>query len=264
MSGDGVEVMWLGQAGFRFRFKDTAILVDPFFGEHKLRLYPAPSDEVLGASLDWLLITHEHGDHLDVDLLPRLVRRFAGMKVVVPSLLVDRVLSLAPAVQAIPMEAGDRLQAGDIRVRSVPAIHAVAVSDGYSNGLLGSSRQTPFLGFGLGFDDLTVFHAGDSLVSDASKTLGRVDVAILPINGRDHYREAAGIVGNCSAREAVLWAVELGAQLLIPMHHDLIAGNTERAGACADIASDLGVSLHVLALRRFMPIFLPTGGAGRA
>jgi L-ascorbate 6-phosphate lactonase len=249
--------MWLGQAGFRFRFKDTPLIVDPFFGHHEQRLYGPPADDVLGSKIDWLLITHEHGDHLDLELLHRLVRLFPRMTVVVPAPLAHRVAAAEPSARVIGIEAGQHLQAGDVLVRAVAAVHAVAADQGYSNMLVGSSKKAPFLGYALVFGDMTVFHAGDTLVNDAARVLGRVDVAILPTNGRDHDREGAGIVGNCSAREAVQWAVELGARLLIPMHHDLIAGNTERAGACADIARDLDAPLHVLALRRFMPLVLP-------
>ena len=52
-----------------------------------------------------------------------------------------------------------------------------------------------------------------------------IDVALLPINGRDPAREARGIVGNLGAREAAWLASQAAVDLVIPMHHDLFARN---------------------------------------
>ena len=60
-----VVVTWLGQARFRFDVGDRRILVDPFFAEHEARLYPPLSVDEHGSDVDWLLVTHEHIDHLD-------------------------------------------------------------------------------------------------------------------------------------------------------------------------------------------------------
>jgi L-ascorbate metabolism protein UlaG (beta-lactamase superfamily) len=87
---DQVEITWLGQAGFLFRSASTAIAIDPFLSKHDVRLYPPPPDEALGDRLDYLVATHEHGDHLDVELLSRLVSRFKDLTVVVPSPVVPR------------------------------------------------------------------------------------------------------------------------------------------------------------------------------
>ncbi len=52
---------------------------------------------------------------------------------------------------------------------------------------------------------MRVYHAGDTIAYDDMverlRAL-RVDVALLPINGRDHFREAQDVVGNLTPREA--------------------------------------------------------------
>ena len=50
---------------------------------------------------------------------------------------------------------------------------------------------------------------------EAIEPLG-VEVALLPINGRDEEREARGIVGNMDAVEAVELALAIGASVLAP------------------------------------------------
>ena len=55
--------------------------------------------------------------------------------------------------------------------------------------------------------------------------LKNIDVAILPINGRDAERNAQDIIGNINCEEAVLLAKQMNAGLLIPVHHDLYEVN---------------------------------------
>ena len=81
----------------------------------------------------------------------------------------------------------------------------------------------------------------------------RIDVALLPINGRTHYREADGLVGNMDERDAVALATEIGASMLVPIHWDLFEGNTEWPGRAVDAAVEAGAPLHVVTLRRGVP-----------
>lgn len=71
-----------------------------------------------------------------------------------------------------------------------------------------------------------VFHGGDMCLYDGlEEWLKNIDVAILPINGRDAERNANDIIGNMDCREAVMLAKEIGANLLVPVHHDLYEVN---------------------------------------
>ena len=54
----------------------------------------------------------------------------------------------------------------------------------------------------------------------------RPHVALLPINGRDFYRETdRNLVGNMDSREAARLASDIGAQVLVPMHWELFPHN---------------------------------------
>ena len=55
-----------------------------------------------------------------------------------------------------------------------------------------------------------------------------IDVLMVPINGRDLERHARGIVGNMDSREACWFGAEIGADLVIPLHYDMIGGETRR------------------------------------
>src|SRR5258707_3888765 len=63
----GLELWWLGQAGFRLR--DPAggptIFCDPFITPSDRRTWQAPIQPEALAQADLVLVSHEHSDHLD-------------------------------------------------------------------------------------------------------------------------------------------------------------------------------------------------------
>ena len=245
-----VVVTWLGQASFRFEVGGQAILVDPFFAEHEARRYPPLSVDDFGTGCDWLLVTHEHIDHLDPFSLREVAARSPGLTVVAPAPLEPLVREACPDVAFAGVDRGDVVDlpgAGSLTV--VPAIHGLTVGHGYPD-------DPRFVGYVLELGGTSLYHAGDTIVTDSLRAALaplRIDVAMLPINGRTHYREDTGLVGNMDARDAVALATEIGASMLVPIHWDLFEGNTEWPGRAVDVAVEAGAPLHVLTLRRGVP-----------
>jgi len=243
-------VTWLGQASFRFDVGGRALLVDPYFAEHEERSYQPPPVDELGAGVDWLLVTHEHIDHLDPYSLREVAARSDGLTVVAPAPLEPLVREACPDVAFAGVDRGDRLDlpgAGSLTV--VPAIHGRTVADGYPD-------DPQFVGYVLDLDGTAVYHAGDTIVTDSLRAALApldIDVALLPINGRTHYREAQELVGNMDARDAVALATEIGASMLVPIHWDLFPANSEWPGRAVDAAVEAGAPLHVVTLRRGVP-----------
>jgi L-ascorbate 6-phosphate lactonase len=240
----GVVVTWLGQASFRFDVGDRRILVDPFFAEHEARLYPPLSVDEHGADVDWLLVTHPHIDHLDPFSLREVSARSDSLT------LVGEVREAAPDAAFAGVNRGDRLELGEAgAVTVVPAVHGMTVADSYPD-------DPRFVGYVLELEGTRFYHAGDTIVSDGLRAALeplRVDVALLPVNGRTYYRELEGLVGNMGPRDAVILATEIGASMLVPYHWDLFRGNTEWPGRVVDDAVEAEAPLHVLTLRRGVP-----------
>jgi L-ascorbate 6-phosphate lactonase len=224
---------WLGQASFLIEANDARLLIDPFFSTHPARRFPPPP---IPEEIDRVLITHEHLDHLDPASL-----RAIGAPVIAPA-------PLEPQIQGLPFHGvapGDEVEIPGGTVKVVPAIHAVEPADGY--------RADPrFVGYVLDLGGVTIYHAGDTIAGPELEGI-RADVALLPVNGRTYYREQEGLVGNLGPRDAVALATQIGARTLIPMHWDLMKGNTERAGAAADAAAETGAPVHVVTLSRGLP-----------
>jgi L-ascorbate metabolism protein UlaG (beta-lactamase superfamily) len=239
---------WLGQASFLVEAAGARLLIDPFFSEHEARTFPPPPVDPHGAGIDRVLITHEHLDHLDPASLAAVAERSPGVEVIAPEPLRDMVELPFHGVR--PHDRLDLPGGGALHV--VTAIHALHPGDGYSEG----GDPPRFVGYVLELDGVAIYHAGDT-IADARVIEGldgvRVDVALLPVNGRTFFREREDLAGNLDARDAVALAAHCGASILVPVHWDLMAGNTERAGAAADAAAEAGAPVHVLTLSRERP-----------
>jgi L-ascorbate 6-phosphate lactonase len=256
---EAITLTWLGQAGFLLEGAGERILIDPWLSPHELRTAePIPID-ALGGPVGWLLATHEHLDHLDLPSMKAFARHSPGLRVVVASPLQELVREAAPDADVTPVQPGDEVVAGRVRVGVVPAWHGVTVDAGYSDGGWSQGLPTRFVGYVIAFPGVTLYHGGDTI---AAKPLietvrnHRPDVALLPVNGRDFFRERGGILGNLDAREAVEMTVRIGARTLIPMHHDMVRGNTVRVSTVTDAVQEAGADLHVVIPARGRPIRL--------
>jgi L-ascorbate 6-phosphate lactonase len=253
---------WLGQAGFLVETEGLRILIDPFLSGHEARLFAPPPVEPYVEGIDWLLVTHEHLDHLDVDLLPVVAAHSPDLTVVLPTPIVEQAACLHPGLRVIGVQPGDvRPLSPTVALLVLPAWHGVEMADAYSQGR-GEDGNVRFVGFLIQAPGIGLYHSGDTLVTDelrAALAGHAIDVALLPVNGRDYYREGMGLIGNMDAREAVHLAEEIGVRVLVPMHWDLFNRNTVRPGDVVDAAAgDSG--LHVLVPSRFAELPLPVFG----
>jgi L-ascorbate metabolism protein UlaG (beta-lactamase superfamily) len=216
-----VVLSWLGQSSVALRFGGTTLLVDPFLSPHRERLVPAPFAAEQAHGVDLVLITHDHLDHLDDDAVSAIATASPNATVVTPADVVERVVGLGVDRSRVRGLASDgQATIGAVTIDAVPASHGIGMEDAY--------RLGPFLGYVVSTGGVRVYHAGDTIPFDGLverlRDL-RVDLALLPINGRDAEREAEGIVGNMDAREAAELASDIGADSAIPMHWDMFAGN---------------------------------------
>jgi L-ascorbate metabolism protein UlaG (beta-lactamase superfamily) len=113
-----------------------------------------------------------------------------------------------------------------------------------------------YLGYVIELGGVRVYHAGDTIWWPGQEKVLRelgVQVALLPINGRDPVREADNVVGNLDHREAALLAAAAGVDLLVPMHWDMFAGNRGFPDQLVAVVERLGLDVAVLVPRRMRP-----------
>ena len=103
-----------------------------------------------------------------------------------------------------------------------------------------------FVGYVVRCGPWTIYHSGDTVIyEDMVERLAdwRIDVALLPINGRDPAR---GVAGNLSGREAAGLAHQIGAGVAIPCHYEMFEFNTSDPGEFIRTAESIGQPYHVM------------------
>ena len=125
-----VRMYWLGQAGFAFRTPTgRRILLDPYlsdacerlFGFKRLSLPALRAEDVVA---DWVILTHEHADHLDPDAIPVIARRNPNCRFAGPAGCMAGLDEAGVASERrILLEPNRRHDLGDLVVHTVPADH---------------------------------------------------------------------------------------------------------------------------------------------
>ena len=227
--GSGVVVSWLGQSGFIVRAGESIVLLDPFLSPHRARTYESSLSPDQATGIDVVLVTHEHVDHFDAEAAPSIAAASPEAAFVVPTPIVDMVTEVGvPADRVTGVQPGDRIELGGFAIHPLPARHGVTMDDAYGFGEDLSGGLIRFLGYVVDAGGVRLYHAGDTIHYEGMESRlaeMRIDLAMLPINGRDPQRESRNIVGNLDEREAAWLGREIGADLIVPMHHDLFAHN---------------------------------------
>jgi L-ascorbate metabolism protein UlaG (beta-lactamase superfamily)/protein-tyrosine-phosphatase len=231
-AGEGASLAWLGQAGFLIRQGGLTIVIDAYLSDsladkyrgmlfpHQ-RMMPAPVEPGGLTGVDWLLCTHGHTDHMDPGTIPALLAANPKAKALVPRAEKARALELGvPEERLVLIDAGESVDLGGVVATATPAAHE-------------DLRRTPdgyvFLGYVLTGGGVTLWHSGDTIpFPGLAEWLMpfRVDLALLPVNGRDALRAANGVPGNLTFDEAVTLADEIGARAMIGHHFGLFDFNT--------------------------------------
>jgi L-ascorbate metabolism protein UlaG (beta-lactamase superfamily) len=160
-SAGELEMTFLGHGTLMFKFNGQVIHIDP---------YSRVADYSTLPDADLILITHDHGDHLDAAALGKV--RTAETKVIVATNCMDKVEG------ATVMKNGDKQTYEGIGIEAVPAYNLVNTRDG----------GQPFHpkgggnGYVLTLGDTRVYVAGDTENTPEMKALKDIKVAFLPMN----------------------------------------------------------------------------------
>jgi L-ascorbate 6-phosphate lactonase len=221
----------LGQAGFLFEFNQSKVYVDPYLSDRVAELHgddlgrliapPMKATEIRNA--DYVLITHIHPDHCDPDTLLPISEASQQCVFIGPNEVVQFLWKMGLENQRTIIAKEDWIvMAPHLRVMPVPAAHPSVERD--HNNLLRC------IGYIIEYHGKKIYHAGDtSPDKQVLKRIGEllpIDIAFLPVNERNYYRDRRGILGNMSVREAFQMAGDIGAKILVPMHWDLFAPNS--------------------------------------
>ncbi|MBW6502112.1 MAG: MBL fold metallo-hydrolase [Bacteroidales bacterium] len=160
-SAGNVEMFFVGHGSLMFKVNNYVIHIDPVRSMGDYNNLP---------KADLILVTHDHYDHLDRELIEDLRK---------PNTLLFSNQSSAEAVSwAQAMKEGDRKAAGDFTIEAVPAYnikHERAKGQPFHPKGVG-------IGYILSIGDKRFYIAGDTENIPEMKTLKNIDVAFLPMD----------------------------------------------------------------------------------
>lgn len=155
-SGGDLKITFIGHASLMFVFAGKVIHIDP-----TTMIYPEYASL---PKADLILVTHEHGDHLDMKALDAI--RTANTKIIC------NAASAKSISDAIVMNNGDTQTVAGISIEAVPAYNLEKAFHPKGNGN----------GYILALGDKRIYVAGDTENVPEMKALKGIDVAFLPMN----------------------------------------------------------------------------------
>ncbi len=222
---------WLGQSGFLIKWAGKHLLLDPYLSDSLTKKYAATNkphvrmtelvvDPTRLDFVDIVTSTHNHTDHLDAETLIPLMQSNPKLKMVIPEAnraFVAERIKCEPA-WPVGLDASQSVEIQGFKITAVPAAHEAIDKDAQGRCL--------YLGYVVQFGGFTIYHSGDTVLYPQMAPLLRpfeVDLALLPINGRDPKR---GVAGNLDCVEAAALGKAIEAQYVVPCHYDMFEFNT--------------------------------------
>ncbi len=203
-------ITWIGHASFLIQIEDVNVLIDPNWSMwlkviKRLKRPGLPIDHL--PSIDFVLVTHAHFDHLD----RRTLRRVAADQPIVVPIGVGNLVHDLGFNTVHELDEWEHVQLGPLKVSLTPCHH-------WGARMLHDSHRR-FGGFVIEANGRSIFHCGDSAYFSGFAEIGKrfsIEIALLPIGAYDapSRREV-----HMNPEEAVRAFLELGAQKLVPMHY---------------------------------------------
>jgi gluconolactonase len=161
-TSDGeLKITFIGHGTLMFGFKGKVIHVDPVSREADYSKMP---------KADLILVTHEHGDHLDARVIKTLQKE--DTQLILTKACSERVAG------GVVMQNGDVRTVQGLKIEALPAYNIVHErSSGRPYHPRGQGN-----GYVITFGDKRVYVAGDTENTPEMKRLKNIDIAFLPMN----------------------------------------------------------------------------------
>lgn len=201
-------IKWFPPSWFQIKAGDCIIYIDPAYLKTNFAHYPKrieyskwpdpidglPEEMEQG---DIILITHHHKDHCK----GVTVRRLKNKKT---KILATKQCSKELGKDITVVKPGMEIQIGNVRVKTVEA---------YNEKHEGEAKLMHKKGNGVGYlvsvEGKSIYHAGDTDLIPEMEYVKNVDIALLPIGGRNF---------TMGLSEAVEAAKRIKPKVIIPMH----------------------------------------------
>jgi len=205
-----LKITFVGHGSLFLECAGKVIHIDPVSEEADYAVLP---------KADLVLVTHEHGDHLD-DAAVGLVRK-AGTRIIVSRSCAGRI----PGAEVLAN--GQEAAVLGFVIKAVPAYNILHKRpDGNPFHPKGNGN-----GYVIGFGDTRVYVAGDTELIPEMKALKDIDVAFLPVN----------LPYTMDVEMAAETARAIRPRILYPYHY----GNTDIQKLSAALAGEKAIDVRI-------------------
>ena len=241
---DQLHVWWLGQSGYLIQWQGYHLLVDPYLSDSLTKKYAGTNklhvrmtERVIAPErldfLDVVTSSHNHTDHLDGETLIPLLKANLNLTVIASraniGFAAERLQVAPERLTAIRAE-GNAIQMSPFTFYAIPSAHETLEQD--ENG------DHRFIGLIIQVGKWAIY---EGLVERLRNW--KIDIALLPINGRDPAR---GVAGNFTTTEAAHLGKEIGAGVVIPCHYEMFEFNTATTEEFVNVAERIGQRYQLL------------------
>lgn len=249
---DRLNLWWLGQSGYLVQWQGHHLLIDPYLSDSLTKKYlntdkphTRMTERVIAPqALDFVEVvtsSHNHTDHLDGETLRPLLAANPYLTIIVP--VANRQFAAArlqvPPDRLTPIYTdGNPVTIGEFNFYAIPSAHESLETDENGN--------YKFNGYIIEAGGRTIYHSGDACPYDGlveHLKEWKIDLAILPINGREPMR---GIAGNFTAEEAAQLGKQIGASLVLPCHYEMFEFNSVSPQRFVEAATSLNCPYRLL------------------
>jgi L-ascorbate metabolism protein UlaG (beta-lactamase superfamily) len=217
---ENLNITFINHSTFLIQWDGKNILTDPIWSERtspvsfagpKRKRPPGILFEDL-PTIDVVLISHNHYDHLDLPTIKQLEKKFSPLFVV--PLGVDLLLKNKGIERVTVMDWWEDFSYGSFNIACVPAQH-------FSGRGIGDRDQTLWAGYIIIHEQESLYFVGDtgygSFFQKIKQKYAPIDVALIPIGAYKPKWFMSPI--HISPAEAVKVHQELGIGTSIAMHH---------------------------------------------
>jgi L-ascorbate metabolism protein UlaG (beta-lactamase superfamily) len=252
LKSDADGIIWLGHASFYIRTKGVGILTDPVFGDPRFitRFVPVPSPIEQLPRIDYVLLSHDHRDHMDEPTLRAIAQRFPNARFLAglrsEDVLNDWKLPTNPVGTAGWFQ---EFGLNDDRVR----IYFLPVRHWARRGLFDTNLRL-WGGYIIESESATIYFGGDSGYGRHYRETGelfpKIDYFLIGIGA---YEPRWFMEANHNNPHDVIKAfTDSGAKYLVPMHYGTFDLSDEPPGQPLQLlrheAEKIGVADRIKAL----------------
>lgn len=212
-----MKITYLGQAGFLFETEKIKIMIDPYLSNSVERIEPhnyrrVPVDErFFEIKPDVMVFTHDHLDHYDPETAGRFIREGAGVTVLCPRSVFDKVRRTCFGNNYVLFDNTTEWTEKGVTFTAVKAVH----SDTYAIGVIIDDGEKKY------------YITGDTLYSESifESLPDDIYAVFLPVNG---------VGNNMNMSDAARFAKRTGAERVVPMHIGLFDDKTSDELECGN------------------------------